>query len=329
MGEVCPWMALEVPDIARYRAGNAGVESVTVLESGMPGPQVVINALSHGNEICGALAVERLLRHGVRPQRGRLVLVFANVAAFRSFDSGRPYASRCVDEDFNRVWSDSVLDGGGDSVELRRARALRPFYRQADALLDLHSMTHPGAALTLCGRTSRGRSLACALGYPRWVIADSGHRAGPRLIDYGAFALSDEASDKVAILVECGQHWQTSSATVALAVSLRFLRHFEVIAPEVAAELMPAVEFGKPQVIEVTGVVTATGDRFAYVADCPGVSDGPAAGMKTVATAGTVIAYDQGLPVRTPHDECILIMPARTVRRGQTAVRLGRLIETR
>jgi hypothetical protein len=42
---------------------------------------------------------------------------------------------------------------------------------------------------------------------------------------------------------------------------------------------------------------------------------------------GTLIGRDNGREVRTPYDDCILIMPSRRLARGQTAVRLGRFVE--
>src|ERR1043166_478538 len=110
---------LQAPDIERYRHSASGTEFVHVLDSGAPGPQVMVMALTHGNEICGAIALDRFLRMGARPTRGRLVLAFANVEAFKRFDPANPYSSRFVDEDFNRVWTREVLDGARDSVELR------------------------------------------------------------------------------------------------------------------------------------------------------------------------------------------------------------------
>jgi predicted deacylase len=303
------------------RQGTIGIDYVTRFESGLPGPDVVINALCHGNEICGAIAVERLIRSGLRPQRGRLTLVLANVAAYQRFDPARPLASRYVEEDFNRLWSEAVLDGDGSSVELRRARELRPIYGQADALLDLHSMTHPCEALTLCGGTDRARALALALGFPRWVVGDPGHAAGRRLIDYGPFGVPDReaaAGAPVALLVECGQHGQAAAAEVAFAMCLKFLNHFGLTTTPVVSGLMPALAAGPQRVVDVTDVVTASGDNFVFAADY--------AGLDVVPRAGTIIGYDQGQPVRTPHDDCILIMPARRVRRGQTAVRLGRIV---
>ncbi|HSW82733.1 MAG TPA: hypothetical protein VLH12_04620, partial [Usitatibacter sp.] len=84
---------LQAPDIEPYRRSGSGTEFVHVLDSGQPGPQVMVMALTHGNEICGAIALDRFLRMGARPSRGRLVLAFANIEAFGRFDPANPYAS--------------------------------------------------------------------------------------------------------------------------------------------------------------------------------------------------------------------------------------------
>ena len=87
---------LAPPDIAPYRQGNAGVDYVHVLDSGRSGPNVMIQALTHGNEFCGAIALDFLFRTGLRPAAGKLILAFANVAAFERFDFDDPDASRCI-----------------------------------------------------------------------------------------------------------------------------------------------------------------------------------------------------------------------------------------
>jgi predicted deacylase len=115
------------PDIKPYRQGDAGVDYVQVLDSGRPGANVMVQALTHGNELCGALALDYLFKEKFRPRQGKLTLAFANVAAFERFDFDDPDRSRYIDEDYNRVWADAALDGPRDSIELRRARALRPF----------------------------------------------------------------------------------------------------------------------------------------------------------------------------------------------------------
>src|SRR5207253_5919666 len=142
---------LKAPDIEPHRRSATGTDFIHTLESGKPGPHVLVNALTHGNEICGAIVVDRLLRRELRPVRGTLTLAFANVEAFFRFDPASPYASRFVDEDFNRVWTPDVLDGPRETAELRRARMLRPFVDAADYLLDIHSMLEPSPPVMICG----------------------------------------------------------------------------------------------------------------------------------------------------------------------------------
>ena len=52
---------LTAPDISAYRQSNVGIDYVTRLDSGKPGPHVIVQALTHGNEYCGAIALDWLL----------------------------------------------------------------------------------------------------------------------------------------------------------------------------------------------------------------------------------------------------------------------------
>ncbi|MGH7125618.1 MAG: succinylglutamate desuccinylase, partial [Stellaceae bacterium] len=87
---------LTPPDIEPYRKGNTGIDYVTTLDSGKPGPHVAVVALTHGNEICGAIVLDTLLKAGIRPRQGRLTLAFNNVEAYDDFDPRMPIASRYV-----------------------------------------------------------------------------------------------------------------------------------------------------------------------------------------------------------------------------------------
>ncbi|HET8726193.1 MAG TPA: M14 family metallopeptidase [Alphaproteobacteria bacterium] len=307
---------LAPPDIEPYRAGNTGIPYYTTFDSGRPGPHVMINALTHGNELCGAIAVDRLLREGVRPLRGRLTLGFANVEAYHRFDAANPTESRYLDEDLNRVWSAEVLDGRRRSAELNRARQIRPLIETVDILLDIHSMQHKNPPLMLAGPWSKGRNLARALAHPEYVVCDAGHAAGRRLRDYGRFDVPKAPQN--ALLVECGQHWERRSADVALESALRVLIHAGMV--DQAAATPHLTDRLPPQkVIEVTQAVTIESDEFVFADDFTG--------MEILPKAGTPIGRDGRREVVAPYDGCVLIMPSRRLNRGQTAVRLGRLVD--
>jgi predicted deacylase len=310
---------LTPPDIEPYRRGNAGIEYVTTFTASEPGPHVVVCALTHGNEICGAIAVDTLFRADFRPRRGKLTLAFNNVAAYREFDARYPIASRYVDEDFNRLWSPATLDGPRQSSELARARTLRPLIDAADYLLDLHSMQHATAPLMLAGLLPKSRELAQRVGIPELIMCDAGHAAGPRMRDYGGFG--NPASPKAALLIECGQHWERRAAEVAIDVTLRFLIAVGAATAEDLAQI-GGPEFAahpRQRVIEVTEAVTISGDRFEFADEFRG--------LEVLPKKGSLIGHDGVREVRTPYDNCVLIMPSRRLVRGQTAVRLGRFAE--
>lgn len=310
---------LTPPDISAYRSGNIGVEYVTSFAAREPGPHVVVMGLTHGNEICGAIAIDKFFRASIRPRRGTLTLAFNNVAAYSEFDARYPIASRYVDEDFNRLWSPATLDGPRRSSELERARILRPIVDAADFLLDIHSMQYATAPLMLAGLLPKSRDLAHRVGIPELIMCDAGHAAGPRMRDYGGF--SDPASSKTALLIEAGQHWEKRAAEVATDVMLRFLVALGAVERDDVAAL-GGPDFAAPpeqRVIEVTQAVTITGDRFEFA--------GPFMGLEILDKKGSLIGHDGDQEVLTPYDNCVLIMPSRRLVRGQTAVRLGRYVD--
>jgi predicted deacylase len=310
-----PLVEIDTPDIEAFRDGGNAVPYTTTWDSGVAGPHVMLSALVHGNELCGAHAVNFVNQRGIRPRRGKLSVALCNVDAFRRFDRANPTASRYVDEDFNRVWDVTTLHGPRTSVELRRARELRPFLDTADLLLDLHSMqttTHP---LMLAGPLQKGVDLARQVAVPALVVVDSGHAAGKRMRDYAGFG--DPQSPANALLVECGQHWLKSSIDVAIETTLRFLVATGAIDPaDAAPHLGPAP--APQRVVEVTQAVTVATPSFAFVEDFNG--------LEVIPRAGTTIARDGAVDVRTPYDDCVLIMPSKRLAPGQTAVRLGRFI---
>ena len=315
-GKTTPAIEVAFPDLAGWSAGNTGIPYAFTFASGTAGPHVLLQALTHGNEVCGAIALDWLLGEGMRPTRGTLSIVFANIAAYQSFDTADPFASRCVDEDFNRLWTADVLDGTRQTADLTRARALRPLYDRADYLFDLHSMTDPCPPLTMAGRQRKGVELAQALGFPRYIVVDGGHAAGKRLRDYRFF---DDADDpRNALLIDCGQHWESAAPEVAKQSTLRFLRHFGMVDPAfLATHLDPAPQPAQ-QVIEVTATITIGSDDFAFAL--------PVEGLAVVPEAGTLLARDGRTDLRTPYDDCVLIMPTRRPKKGETAVRLGRFV---
>jgi len=307
---------LKAPDIESHRKSATGTDFIHTFASGRPGPHVMVNALTHGNEICGAIVVDRLLRRGLRPVRGMLTLSFANVDAFMRFDPRNPYATRFVDEDFNRVWTKAVLDGSRDGVELRRARQLRPIVEAADFLLDIHSMLEPSPPVMICGPLDKGIRFAFDVGIPEHIVSDTGHTNGTRMRDFGGFG--DASSPKNALLVECGQHWERDAERVAWQTTWRFLHRLEMVDPAEAAREIDPAPAARQRLVRVTQDVIANSPSFRFAKMF--------SGMEVVPREGDVIAWDGDEAVRAPYDNCVLVMPVpNNVKTGLTAVRLGRL----
>lgn len=303
------------PDLSPYRAGNTGVEYVHVLDSGRQGPSVMVQALTHGNEFCGAIALDDLLKQGIRPAQGTLTLAFANVTAYERFDFDHPNRSRFVDEDYNRVWADEVLNGSRDSVELRRARELRKFVDAADFLLDLHSMHEPCRPIMVCAKSEKSVALSRRMGVPADLLLDTGHAAGLRMIERGPFA--DPASPRTAILIECGQHWEKSAVDVALDTTLRFLALTGAVEEAWAKSRLRLPPPPVQRLIRVTEAIVAQSMNFRFAR--------PWKGLEVVPEAGTPVACDGDKEWRTPYDNCVMVMPGTThLKPGNTTVRLGR-----
>jgi predicted deacylase len=300
------------PDITQWLSGDRGIPGVITRESGRPGPHVVLLSLMHGNEFAGAIVLDRLLREHVMPVRGTLSFAFVNIAAFQKFDPRTPTWSRFVDEDINRLWEETILASPRHSIELERARELRPLIDHADVILDLHSMLWPSEPLILCGATARGRALGQGMGWPPLVVADTGHANGPRLIDYVRFG----GTNATAVLVEAGQHWRPETVDTTMVSVSGLLWHLGLVDDE--TNLPPLQPKAPGRFAIVTDVITARTNAFAFVRAWYG--------GEVVAARNTVIAVDGSTEIRTPYDDCLLVMPSLRPGRGHTAVRLAKFV---
>ena len=168
----------------------------------------------------------------------------------------------------------------------------------------------------MAGRQRKGVELAQAIGMPQHIVIDAGHVAGRRLRDYSFF--DDPEDVRNALLVECGQHWEAAAPAVAMQATLRFLRHFGMLDGERLERELDPLPAGSQRLIEVTTTVTIATDAFRFTQ--------PMRGLQSIARAGTIYASDGDAEIRTPHDDCVLIMPTRRPRKGETAVRLGRYV---
>ena len=297
-------------DLSAYKAGNTGIDYVHRFESGKPGPHVLVNALTHGNEICGMVAATHILDQGIRPKIGTLTVSFANVAAYESFDIEHPFKSRQLVHNLNRVWSAAELDGTAESPELTRARALRPVVAAADHILDIHSTSQPVVPFWVYPAYERNAKLAAAIGRPPvHLVMPSGLGSGTPLIQHGAHGLA-QGTAGAAVVVECGQHFAQSAAELATDVALAFIAHFGLTDPH------PAVAPTPPQRrYELLKTYVIKSMDFHFIK--------PVIGFEVFAK-GELIAVNGDEEIVAPCDDCTIFMPSHDVVIGKEACYLTR-----
>ena len=294
-------------DLSAYREGNTGIPYVHRFESGRPGPHVLVNALTHGNELCGMVAATHLLDNGVRPQAGTLTVSFANVAAYESFDRAQPFASRQLVDNLNRIWSEELLEGQRDSPELRRAREMRPAVAAADHILDIHSTSQDVQPFWVYPDFKRNGDTALAIGRPSvHLVMPQGLGSGTPLVQHGRHGLAQGAG--TALVVECGQHFRRASGELAVEVALDFIAHFGLIEQRVDNRASQQ----RFQLLQ-TCMVKTPAFRFAR----------PLVGFE-VFDQGELIATDGKDEIRAPCARCTVLMPTRDPIVGREAVYLAR-----
>lgn len=314
-----PVFAMPVPDLSLARQGNTGTAGVWHFDSGRPGRSLMVSALVHGNELCGAWLVHDVLAAGLRPQCGAWTLVLAHLEAFDRFDPRHPDRARAVDTDLNRLWGAMPWQAAPTAREHHRVLELLPWVQRCEWLLDLHSMHEPGPPLGLVGPLPRHATQARQLGAPALLVADQGHRAGTRLRDHGRFGDARDA-DAFALLVECGWHGDPQARAVARDAFARFVAASGTLPPSAlpAGWVCPAPQ--APRLLQVTHAVAVV------EGEPPRLTQAWRSGQ-CVPRSGTPIGHDGAQPVLTPYDDCVLIMPTlRHAHPGATLVRLAHAV---
>jgi predicted deacylase len=250
------------------------------------GPNLLVLGAVHGNEICGSLAINRLIGEldagKLTLDAGQLTLIpITNPLAYQK-------QQRMGDRNLNRNLSptDSPLD-----FEDRIANWLCPILARHEVLLDLHSFHTGGQAFAMLGpldnqgklepfaQARQEEAMALRLGVSRFVdgwldtyaagVARRVARLGkdstrvnqlntdPR---YGVGTTEYMRSQGgLAITLECGQHADPQSPLVAYRAILNTLAHFRLIQ---ASEVAPATETEALSLYEVVDKDHAS-DAFA------------------------------------------------------------------
>ena len=184
-----------------------------------PGPHLVVFGAIHGNEVCGPLALQRLMEEFESGKRTLLkgTCTFVPVCNARAFAANTRY----IEENLNRVF---LVREDPTSHEGQLANELAPLVHQADYLLDLHSMQADGEPFVFLNNPNRSSEEFChALGVPCIM------KGWPELYAAHPDKLANctqSFADRLAIpnaLIECGRHDDPQSVEVAYRTVLNAL----------------------------------------------------------------------------------------------------------
>jgi hypothetical protein len=112
------------------------------------------------------------------------------------------------------------------------------------------------------------------------------------------------------VLLEAGWHWEAETVERMADVTRRMLALTGVVPG-------PVVPVTPCRLARVTETITARTGDFSFTQ--------PWRGGVVIPARGTLIARDGDADIRTPHPDCMLVMPNLLPLPGQTAVRLARL----
>jgi predicted deacylase len=243
-----------------------------VFEGAKPGPRLLILGAVHGNEVCGAIAIARVLdelsRGELRIEAGRVTLVpVVNRLAHER-------KQRTGDRNLNR---DLFPKSEPQDNEDRIANELCPLLADHEVLLDLHSFHSPGEPFVMLGPKDNGGTiepfshaadeeafaarLGVSLAVDGWMesYAAGAARRGDSL-RYGVG--TTEYMRTVGgwgVTLECGQHDDPRSPEVAYRAVRNALAHLQLV------EAPPPARVEKIQTLRLCEVVDRAdaGDRFA------------------------------------------------------------------
>lgn len=165
------------------------------------GPKLLIFGGIHGNEICGPVAMKKIM---AELESGQLILKSGSVTFVPECNpKAAMLDKRFVDENLNRVFCSTDRPV---TYEQHLANVLTPFVNEADYVLDIHSFHTPGSSIVFQDYVGQARNEFAKiqgvsyliLGFPE-VYADAAVQA----VSTESYAFEQ---GKVAITVEAGCH---------------------------------------------------------------------------------------------------------------------------
>lgn len=194
-----------------------------------PGKKFLVLGAVHGNEICGTEGITRVMQD---LDRGALKILRGQVT-FIPICNPRAYHenTRYIERNLNRFM---VPMASPDTYEARIGNVLCPLLADADVVLDIHSYTVGGPAFISLEESSPdeqkfGLSLGADLLLYGWEAA---YAAAGRLEEHPNESVGTTGYARrfgaIAALIECGQHQDPASPTIAYRAIRNALRYLQL-----------------------------------------------------------------------------------------------------
>jgi predicted deacylase len=195
------------------------------------GPRLLILGAVHGNEICGTLAIRRVMEEldsgKISLTHGRVE--FVPVANPRAHESGKRFIERNLNRYFLPVEEPKTYEAKLNNI-------LCPMIEACDVLIDLHSTTAGGIPFaSVEGVNEDENKLAAAMGAEVLLYGwDEAYAASGRTNpdpdeSVGTTAYARRHGAKMAVLLECGQHKDPAAVEIAYTAIRNALRHLGMV----------------------------------------------------------------------------------------------------
>lgn len=264
---------------------DPNVEGVVWITSGVPGPRVVMFGGTHGDEVSGIHAIEKVVFDFLG---GKRALLRGSITLARVNEQAIDAERRYVKHNMNRMFrGDYGPDVDRDSYEFRRTQELKKFLESCDYFLDFHSA--PIADEPFLVAEQKAVEFFVKLGIPKIMTGWSRFSSGAIGGDAENYANSHGA---ISATLESGSHFEKSSNDVAYRAAISLLTLLEMTKGD---EILPTTQ---ADVFEMHAVVTKESKDFRYAGDVKNFQ---------FFKKNQAFAFQDGLPLNAAEDSYLLI----------------------
>jgi succinylglutamate desuccinylase len=195
------------------------MEKIIEIVGQTDGPTSIILVGVHGDEICGPIALSKILP-SLKIERGRVLFGYGNPKAIKA-------RVRYFETNLNRMFKpEKTLSARElDSYEYNRAKFLKKYLDQADALLDIHSSSNPNSqSFIICEENAKD-----IYKYLSFDLVVSGFD----VIEPGGTDYYMNKQGKIGICIECGN----SNDPKAISLAEESIQEFLKVRGHISGEL--------------------------------------------------------------------------------------------